>query len=63
MKIYINFINKFHKFVSLFVQFFYSAENLFCSHDIQVFEFLAIPWFSKSVTSWVLVHETGCIFE
>ena len=37
---------------------------MFHSQDIQVFVFLTIPWFSKSVTSWwVLVHETGCIFE
>ena len=37
---------------------------LFRSQDIQVFVFLTIPWFTKSVTSWwVLVHETGCIFE
>ena len=32
--------------------------------DIQVFVFLIIPSFTKSVTSWlVLLHETGCIFE
>ena len=32
--------------------------------DIQVFVFLTIPWFTKSVTSWwVSVHKTGCIFE
>ena len=36
---------------------------LLYSRDIQVF-FLTIPWFTKSVTAWwVLVHETGCIFE
>ena len=33
------------------------------SQDIQVFVFLTIPWFVKSVASWVLVHETECIFE
>ena len=32
---------------------------MFRSRDIQVFVFLTIPWFTKSVTSWwVLVHET-----
>ena len=37
---------------------------MLCSQDIQVFIFLAIRWFTKSVTSqWVLVHETRCIFE
>ena len=37
---------------------------LFCSRDIQVFIFLTVSWFSKHVTSWwVLVHETGWIFE
>ena len=37
---------------------------MFCSQDIQVFVFLTIPWFTKSVKSWwVLVHETRCIFE
>ena len=31
---------------------------------IQVLVFLAIPWFTKSMMSWwVLVHETGWIFE
>ena len=37
---------------------------MFYSQDIQVFVFLTIPWFIKSMTSWwVLVHETGCVFE
>ena len=37
---------------------------MFHYRNIQVFVFLNIPWFTKSVTSWwVLVHETGCIFE
>ena len=37
---------------------------MFRSQNIQVFVFSAIPWFTKSVTSWsVLVHETGYIFE
>ena len=32
--------------------------------DIHVFSFLTIPWFTKSVTPWwVIVHETGCIYE
>ena len=31
--------------------------------DIQVFVFLTILWFPKSVTWWVLVHKIGCIFE
>ena len=37
---------------------------MFRSQDIQVLVFLTIPWFAESVTSsWVLVHETECIFE
>ena len=37
---------------------------MFRSQDMQVFLFLTIPWFIKLVTSWwVLLHETGCIFE
>ena len=38
---------------------------MFRSWDIQTFVFLTIPsWFTKSVTLWwVLVHETGCIFD
>ena len=37
---------------------------MFRSQDIQVFVFLVIPWFTKSLTSWwVLVHETKHIFE
>ena len=37
---------------------------MFRSQDIQVIVFLNIPWFTKSMTSWwVLVHETGYIFE
>ena len=44
--------------------FFCSRKAIFHSQDIQVFVFLTIPCFSKSVTSWwVLVHETECIFE
>ena len=32
--------------------------------NTQVFVFLTTPWFTKSVVSWwVLVHETGGIFE
>ena len=37
---------------------------MFRSEDIQVFVFLTIPRFTKSVTSqWALVHETRCIYE
>ena len=37
---------------------------MFRSQDTQVFVFLTISWFIKSVTSWrVFVHETGCGFE
>ena len=44
--------------------FLFRRKVMFRSQDIQVFVFLIIPWFTKSVTSWwVLVHETGCIFE
>ena len=44
--------------------FLFHRKAMFCSQDIPVFLFLTIPWFTKSVTSWwVLVHETGCIFE
>ena len=43
---------------------FYFMEKLSSVQDIQVLAFLTIPWFTKSVTSWwVLVHETGCIFQ
>ena len=44
--------------------FLFHRKIMFHSQDIQVFVFLTIPWFTKSVTSqWVLVHETRCIFE
>ena len=44
--------------------FLFCRKVMFRSQDIQVFVFLSIPWFSKSVMSWwILVHETGCIFE
>ena len=44
--------------------FLFHRKIMFCSQDIQVFVFLTIPWFTKSVTSrWVLVHEIRCIFE
>ena len=44
--------------------FLYCRKIMFHSEDIQVFAFLTIPWFTKSVTSrWVLVHETRCISE
>ena len=44
--------------------FLFRRKVIFCSQDIQVSVFLAISWFSKSVTSWwVLVHQIGGIFE
>ena len=44
--------------------FLFHRKVMFCSGDIQVFLFLTVPWFIKSVTSWlVLVHEAMCIFE
>ena len=44
--------------------FSFHRKAMFCSQNIQVFVFLTIPWFSKSVNSWcVLVNETGCIFQ
>ena len=44
--------------------FLFRTKIMFCSQDIQVFVFLTLPWFTKSVTSrWVLVHERRCIFE
>ena len=45
--------------------FFYFVEVIFRLQDIQVFLlFLAIPWWTKSVTSWwALVHKIGYIFE
>ena len=44
--------------------FWFRWKIMFRSQGIQVFLFLTIPWFTKSVTSrWVLVHETRCIFE
>ena len=50
---------------ALVKNFFYLVENL-CSilKIFKFFLFLTIPWFTKSVTSWwILVHETGLIFE
>ena len=38
-------------------------EKLSSVPDIQVLAFVTIPWFIKSVTSWWLIHETGCIFQ
>ena len=52
--------------VSLGVQvwnFLFHRKVMFHSRDIQVFVFLIISWITKSVTSWVLVHVTGCIFS
>ena len=44
--------------------FLFHRKIMFHSQDIQVFVFLTIPWFTKSVTSrWVLAHEIRCIFE
>ena len=44
--------------------FYFVGKVMFHSQDTQVFVFLTIPWFIKSVMSWwVLVHEAGCIFE
>ena len=44
--------------------FLFCRKVIFHSQGIQVFVLLAIPRFRKSLTSWwVLVHETGCIFE
>ena len=44
--------------------FLFRRKVSFRSQDIQVFVFLTVPWFPKSVTSWwVLVDEAGCIFE
>ena len=45
--------------------FLFCRKIMFRSQDVQVFVFLNISWFTESsVTSqWVLVHETGCIFE
>ena len=43
--------------------FLFHRKAMFCSQYIQVFVFLTISRFIKSVTLWcVLVHETGCIF-
>ena len=44
--------------------FLFRRKVMFRSQDIQVFVFLTIPWFTKSVTSWwVLVHETEFILK
>ena len=44
--------------------YLFRRKIMFRSQDIQVFVFLTIPWFTKSVTSqWVLVHKIRCIFE
>ena len=44
--------------------FFILCKSYVLSQDIQVCFFLTIPWFTKSVMPrWVLVNETGCIFE
>ena len=44
--------------------FLFRRKVMFRSQDIEVFVFLTIPTFTKSVTSWwVLVHETRCTFD
>ena len=44
--------------------FLFCRKVMFCSQNIQVFVDLAIQRFRKPVMAWwVLVHETGCIFE
>ena len=44
--------------------FLFRGKAMFRSQDIQVFVFLTILWFTKSVKSWwVLVHEIGHILE
>ena len=44
--------------------FLFHRKVMFRSQDIQAFVSLTISWFTKSVMSWwVLLHETGCIFE
>ena len=44
--------------------FLFRRKIMFRSQDVQVFLFLTIPWFTKSVSSrWVLVHEIRCILE
>ena len=42
--------------------FLFRRQVMFRFQDIHVFAFLTIPWFTKSMKSW-LVHERGCIFE
>ena len=51
--------------VSSELTFWMAPKVIYHSQDVQFFVFLNIPWFTKSfMTSWwVLVHETGCIFE
>ena len=49
-----------HRLITLL----FCRKTMFRSQDIQVFEYLTIPWFTKSVTSWlVIVHEKRYIFE
>ena len=56
--------NNFSKCVIWGIRIFWFHRKVIShSQDIQVFVFL-ISWFSKSVTPWwVLVHDTGYIFE
>ena len=39
--------------------FLFHRKVMFCSQDIKVFVLLPIPWFTRSVTSWWVLHETG----
>ena len=40
--------------------FLFQRKAMFYPQNIQAFAFLAIPWFSKSATSWwALVHAKG----
>ena len=44
--------------------FLFHTKIMFRSQDIQVFVFLTIQWFTRSVTSrWILVHEARCVLE
>ena len=43
--------------------FLFFRKVVFRSQEIKVFVFLTTSWFTKSVTSWWVLHETGYIFE
>ena len=58
------FVKMYHLMMPRLRIFLFRRKVMFHSQDIQVFLALAVPWFTKSVTSWsVLGHETNCIFE